>query len=92
MRDPDAATTAAAIWDAADRPDTRNRAFQSAFRRGIRDRLAGVSRRRNPYPDHGTFYHNGVTFSRAFRRYWTDGWKAADQYLQRESRDASALR
>ena len=89
MRDPD---TAAAIWDAADRPDTRNRAFQSAFRRGIRDRLAGVSRRRNPYPDHGTFYHNGVTFSRAFRRYWTDGWEAADQYLQRESRDASALR
>ena len=82
MRDPDAAITVAAIWDAADRPPTRNRAFQSAFRRGIRDRLAGQPCQRNPYPDHGTFYHNGVTFSRAFRRYWTDGWEAAERYLQ----------
>jgi hypothetical protein len=82
MHDSDAAVTVDAIWRAVDRPHTRNRAFQSVFRRGIRDRLAGASRQQNPYPDHGTFYHNGVTFSRAFRRYWTDGWKAADQYLQ----------
>ena len=92
MCDPDPTVTAAVIESAVDRPRTRNRAFQSAFRRGVRDRLAGVPPARNPYPDHGTYYHNGVTFSRAFRRYWTEGWKAADQYLQRESRDASALR
>ncbi len=85
MRDPDATVTVDAIWNTADQPPTRNRAFQSAFRRGIRDRLAGTPRQRNPYPDHGTFYHNGVTFSRAFRRYWSDGWEAADQYLQKHA-------
>lgn len=63
------------------RPRTRNRAFQSAFRRGIRDRLAGRSRYANPYPDLRTHYHEGNTFSRAFRRYWQEGWTAADAYL-----------
>lgn len=82
MADPDSAVTVDTIWAGVDRPHTRNRVFQSAFRRGIRDRLMGKSRHLNPYPDHAPFYHGGVTFSRAFRWYWTDGWEAADQYLQ----------
>ena len=89
---PDAAATADLIGAAVDLPYTRNRVFLSAFRRGIRDRLAGKSRQQNPYPDHSTFYHNGVTFSRAFRRYWTEGWDAADQYLRARSPDSPPLR
>lgn len=60
---------------------TRNAAFASAFTKGATARLAGQPASNNPYPDYRTD-RGSVTFSRAFARYWREGWEAADQALQ----------
>lgn len=62
---------------------TRNAAFVSAFEKGANARLAGKPASTNPYPDYRTD-RGSVTFSRAFARYWQDGWTAADQAMQEQ--------
>lgn len=57
-----------------DGPEIRTRAFLSAFNKGRAARREGKPKRANPYPDWRTDYHEGVTFSRAFRGYWEEGW------------------
>jgi len=46
--------------------------------------LAGEPKK-SPYPDLRTFTRE-VTFSRAFDRYWRDGWEDADEKCKGESR------
>lgn len=60
---------------------TRNAAFASAFHKGAAARVAGKPANHNPYPDYRTD-RGSVTFSRAFARYWQDGWETADRALQ----------
>lgn len=63
--------------------DTRNAAFASAFEKGATARLVGKPQSTNPYPDYRTD-RGSVTFSRAFARYWQDGWEAADQAMREQ--------
>lgn len=63
--------------------DTRNAAFASAFHKGATARAAGKPANHNPYPDYRT-YRGSVTFSRAFARYWQDGWETADQAMREQ--------
>lgn len=56
-------------------PTTRNRAFLAAYRKGREAKLAGKPRT-PPYPDERTL-RGSVTYSRAFRRYWLNGWDSA---------------
>lgn len=55
-----------------------NRAFQGAYRKGWEARRSGEPLTANPYPDYmaGRYAHV-TTWSRAYRRYWADGWKDA---------------
>lgn len=55
-------------------PITRNRVFISAYRKGQRAAVYGFSKSSNPYPDLKN-RKGRVTFSRAFRRYWVEGFK-----------------
>lgn len=59
---------------------TENRAMLGAKRKGREARDAGRPITANPYPDWRT-YHGAVTFSRAFQRYWAEGWKERDAEL-----------
>lgn len=64
------------------RDGTRNKAFISAWEKGYLARLSGTPRSKSPYPDwRGGKRGNIVTFSRAFWRYWVDGWDVAEQEL-----------
>jgi hypothetical protein len=56
-----------------------NRALDGAERKGREARRAGVARADNPYPDWRTIGHGHVTWSRAFRTAWRDGWDAEDR-------------
>lgn len=56
------------------RPQTRNKAFLSAYGKGYQAGLDGKERRDCPYSDHRT-YRGSTTFSRAFIHYWEDGWR-----------------
>jgi len=47
----------------------RHRGFQAAWRKGYE----ADPGERCPYPDLRAGYHNGVTFSAAWRRYWEAG-------------------
>jgi len=50
--------------------------FQNAFWRGVKARRAGKAKHCCPYED--TRQHTGrLTWSRAYRNSWMDGWKAA---------------
>ncbi len=53
-----------------------NRALEGARRKGRVACRAGAPRTANPYPDHRT-WRGAVTFSRAFRTAWRDGWDEA---------------
>ena len=55
-------------------PETNNRAFKSAFRKGFISGFYGYSIKDCPYGDQRTWY-GGVTFARAFWRYWEEGFK-----------------
>jgi len=58
-------------------PRTRNRGYLGAFRKGVVAAQAGRPRRQ-PYPDlRGGEHGQVVTWSRAFARYWLDGYDAA---------------
>jgi hypothetical protein len=52
---------------------TKNRAFRGAYRRGQRAAEQGLPRN-PPYPDFRTGNDAVVTFSRAFRGYWLEGY------------------
>lgn len=54
----------------------------AAYLKGREERHLNLPRR-NPYPDVRTPAHNHVTFSRAFRKAWFDGWDDADKILRR---------
>jgi hypothetical protein len=63
-------------------PNTKNRGFLGAFRKGAQARK-DAKPRRSPYPDHrGGKYGNIITYSRAFIKYWQDGWDAMDKEIQ----------
>lgn len=55
-------------------PTTKNRAFLSAYNKGKKAAGYGLSEVKNPYPDKLNS-KGGPTFSRTFRRYWSEGWK-----------------
>ena len=64
-----------------------NAAFVGARYRGYSDRMQGCAVAANPYPDRRTRLGR-VTFSRAFRRAWAEGWTIADsECRQRERKD-----
>lgn len=58
------------------KPKTKSRAFQGAYWKGYQARLDGKPKE-SPYPDHRG-WNEHVTFSRAFDRYWREGWEDAD--------------
>jgi hypothetical protein len=57
-------------------PETIKGPFKSAWWKGYYAHAGGESIVDNPYPDHRTKHKNSVTFSRAFRNYWLEGWMA----------------
>ena len=58
--------------------------FGSTFWRGAAAWQMGKPRSACPYRDHRAGPHgNIVTFSRAYRRYWHDGWDAAKRYANK---------
>lgn len=59
------------------RPTTKNRAFLSAYMKGFNAGAGGAKRSSCPYDDHRGNYHEMVTFSRAFIRYWMEGYDDA---------------
>ena len=61
-------------------PKTKCRAFRGAFAKGVQARMDGESKMANPYPDHRALYNNSATWSRAFGRYWAEGWEAARDF------------
>jgi hypothetical protein len=64
----------------------RGSALRGAFRKGWEAFWAGRTLLSNPYPDKRTRYQNSVTFSRAFRRHWAEGWRAGEQEASRRIR------
>ncbi len=63
-----------------------NKALRGATKKGYLAHLCHVSRTDNPYPDHRTF-DGSVTFSRAFRTAWRDGWDMAADNLAHGDND-----
>lgn len=62
-------------------PETANKAFQGAYRKGREARIRGKAKI-PPYTDKKCGRHDHIpTFSRAFRRYWCEGWEDADKEL-----------
>jgi len=55
-----------------------NKAFQTAFQKGAAARIAGLPKTRCPYTDRRGASQNCITFSRAFRNTWRDGWNNPD--------------
>lgn len=57
---------------------TSNRAFLAAYEKGrhagLEAKDANLAARLCPYRDWRGNYHESVTFSRAFRKYWADGF------------------
>lgn len=62
-----------------------NKAFAKAKFKGAEARATGQSRNMCPYPDHRGGYHEMATWSRAFQRYWRDGWDETDAVLTNTS-------
>ncbi len=59
-------------------PEPRGRSpFEAAKRKGEAARRDGESQDANPYGDNRT-RRGGVTFARAWRRAWDEGWLGAD--------------
>lgn len=58
-----------------------NHGLAAAYRRGRRDRYRGLVEQMNPYPDNRTT-RGQVTWSRAYRKEWSDGWRAGDRLLR----------
>ena len=54
-------------------PATRNKAFISAYKKGQMVAVYGLLKSSNPYPDKRN-RKGRVTFSRAFRRFWVEGF------------------
>ena len=59
-------------------PDNVRGGFRTAWRKGWEARQEGLPRSRNPYLDLRTD-RGSITFSRAWRNTWDDGWLAADR-------------
>jgi len=56
-----------------------SKAMDGAKRKGREAAQAGKSRNSNPYDDKRGGYNNMVTFSRAFRKCWFEGF---DEYVR----------
>ena len=54
-----------------------NKALATAKRKGEQARRDGKAETENPYPDTRT-WRGHVTFARAFRRAWAEGWREED--------------
>ena len=61
---------------------TANQAFKTAYRKGEYARVVGQPRTACPYKDHRGAC-GAVTFSRAFRTAWTEGWDEKDGEMRR---------
>jgi len=57
-------------------PETKNKAFISAYCKGIIAANCGILKLNCPYPDKKNS-RGGPTWSRVFRRYWAEGHDAA---------------
>ena len=58
-------------------PSTRNRALVGAWHKGRAAAIAGSTLDDCPYPDRRAGEHGQiVTFSRAFRKWWRDGFES----------------
>jgi hypothetical protein len=55
----------------------RNRAFQGAYKKGFRAGEEGKPKSHNPYCDERTA-RGSVTYSRAFLKFWDEGWEDAN--------------
>lgn len=53
-----------------------NKAYVGAYKKGVEAYRQQVPLRLCPYPDHRT-NRGSITFSRAFRRAWFEGWHDA---------------
>ena len=60
-----------------------NKAFSTAKFKGFVAGLQGTSAKNCPYTDWRTGYHNGVTFSMAFRKYWFEGRDEGERLKQK---------
>jgi hypothetical protein len=67
------------------KPKTRNQAFHGAYWKGYEARKKGKPKV-SPYPDWRTSTGE-VTFSRAFDRYWREGWEDADEKCKLDYQD-----
>ena len=66
-----------------------SKAMDGAKRKGREAAQAGKSRNSNPYDDKRGGYNNMVTFSRAFRKCWFEGF---DEYVREQERHAASLK
>ncbi len=55
--------------------------FTFAFKAGQEARKKGTARQQCPYADKRDSYRKSVTYSRAWRRAWFDGWETIDHGL-----------
>jgi hypothetical protein len=66
-------------------PPTRSRALAGAWRKGRQAALDGRTLADCPYPDRRAGVHGQVvTFSRAFRRWWRDGFESVGVFPRTE--------
>lgn len=72
-------------------PNTKNNGFRGAFWRGGDAFWRGEPIEACPYLDKWTS-RGSVTFSRAFIRFWEDGWRAAEAEARREEQGEMAAR
>ncbi len=60
---------------------TANKALLAAMEKGRQARRSGLSEYSNPYPDLRT-ERGSITFSRAFRRFWVEGWREENAAIE----------
>jgi hypothetical protein len=68
------------VW-VSDIPLDTSVQFTSAWWSGAKARQANKPRFTCPYRDVRA-WNGAVTFSRAFRRFWLDGWDCADEFAK----------
>ena len=61
--------------------------FRGVWRKGYLARMQSEPEEANPYLDVRQDYRELVTFSRAFRRAWLEGWQVADEEIKARERE-----
>ena len=60
--------------------------LRSGWDKGYEAGKNGLPREENPYPDKRADYHRSVTFSRAWRNVWHEGWDAGKREREKKEK------